>query len=105
MLKVIEGGRHPSPCLTEQEYDFVVGFYFFLISLGICTQCSTVMRMREVTEGGRPPSPYLEEQEYEFSLATSGQKLAVGENVCTYVYVYIFVYTYIQICLGIYILE
>jgi len=39
---------------------------------------STVMRMREVTEGARPLSPYLEEQEYEFSLATSGQKFAVG---------------------------
>jgi len=66
------------------------GFYFFLNFVGhICTQCSTVMRMREVTEGGRPPSPYLEERVYEFSLATRGQKLAVGENVCTYVYVFI----------------
>jgi len=81
-------------------------FCFVLNFVGhICTQCSTVMRMREVTEGGRPPSPYLEEQVYEFSLATSGQKLAVGENVCTCVYVYLSLYAYMQICLGIYVLE
>jgi hypothetical protein len=66
---------------------------------------STAMQVKGEREASAPLSPFLREQEYEFSLASTGQKVAVGVLgiICFFVFLFLSLYNH-SCVLGIFLL-